>query len=248
MIAGAGLSEPATAVLPVTAAQGRYCTALLPTGWSIVAENPTGAAFGADVSRHDGAAIASYFIVGVPAFMRTDPTYGRWYRTPAAAAHAMLSKWGTQPVQCGPASVPAPELTMMQCRTATYVGIALYQVFSQPDGGYVLVMRTAGAVGSVWAADAEVVSAVARSLRCNVPFVPRSVDWTSKAQGSDRGSSKRDSQYSRWLGMEHYHDQRTGENFWVSPSTDYRENGPQGPGYYVGRGGDLRKLEPGRSD
>jgi hypothetical protein len=48
--------------------------------------------------------------------------------------------------------------------------------------------------------------------------------------------------------MEHYHDPRTGENYWVSPATDYRENGPQGPGYYVGVGGEQRKLQSGRSD
>jgi len=35
-----------------------------------------------------------YFIIGVAALMRTDPTYGRWYRSPATAAHALLSRWG----------------------------------------------------------------------------------------------------------------------------------------------------------
>jgi hypothetical protein len=48
--------------------------------------------------------------------------------------------------------------------------------------------------------------------------------------------------------MEHYHDARTGENYWVSPGSDYRQTGPQGPGYYVSVGGEQRKLEAGRSD
>jgi len=246
LVALAGASH---AAVPARAVQGKYCSALLPPGWSIAAENPAGSAFGADVSRDDGAAVASYYLVGVPAQMRSSATYQRWYRDPHTAALALLSKWGTQPIRCSQPGSPAPDLAMMQCQTAQYLGLALYQAFPLSDGGYVLVMRTVGMVGSLWATDAEIISAVARSIRCNVPFTPRAIDWTSGPKGSDRRSAKRDSQYSRWLGMEHYHDPRTGENYWVSPSTDYRQNGPQGGGYYVDRPGEPpRKLEPGRSD
>jgi hypothetical protein len=56
-----------------------------------------------------------------------------------------------------------------------------------------------------------------------------------------------DSEYSPWLGMEHYHDAKTGQNYWVSPTRDWDETGPQGPGYYTKIGNDTRKLEPGLS-
>jgi hypothetical protein len=54
-------------------------------------------------------------------------------------------------------------------------------------------------------------------------------------------------EYSPWLGMEHYHDATTGENYWVSPSRDWNETGPQGPGYYTKVGNGIRKLESGLS-
>jgi len=84
-----------------------------------------------------------------------------------------------------------------------------------------------------------------------VPLRPSTADFTTglSSSGSRRpAADEGDSEYSPWLGMEHYHDPRTGENYWVSPATDYRENGPQGPGYYVGVGGEQRKLQSGRSD
>lgn len=244
--AGAGLAE---AALPATATQGKHCTILLPPGWSIAGENSVGPFLGADVVRNDGGALASYFLGGVTAAMRTDPTYGRWYRDPVTAVYATLSQLGTQQVRCGP---PAPQpqgLSLMECQTPSHRGLALFQSFPTKDGGFVLVIRTAGTVPSRWATDIEVASAVARSFRCVFQLRLPAIDWTSGPRpGSSRPRRKGDSEYSPWLGMEHYEDPRTGENFWVSPSTDWHENGPRGPGYYAKRGGELHKLEPGRSD
>lgn len=40
--------------------QGRLCKAVGPPDWSFTSENPAGTAFGADIQRADGQAIASY--------------------------------------------------------------------------------------------------------------------------------------------------------------------------------------------
>lgn len=250
VIALAGFSAAAQP-LQVQLQRGKHCTALAPAGWSFTGENPAGAAFGADIFRGDGTAGASYYIAGVPAEMRASPFYSRWYATPHQAVLATLTQMGTVPVQCGAPTTPTSGLHLMQCRTPQHVGLALYQVFPMAGDGFVLVIRTAATTPGQWAREGELASAVARSIRCNVPLRPSTADFTTGLSGpkkSRKGEEGGDSEYSRWLGMEHYHDERTGQNYWVSPSRDWNQNGPQGPGYYVNIGGDLRKLEPGRSN
>jgi hypothetical protein len=230
---------------------GRLCKALAPAGWSFTGENPSGSAFGADMQRADGRVIASYYIVGVPGDMRTSATYGRWYATPQQAALATLSQLGTVAVQCGPPSEPAPGLSLVQCRTPQYQGLALYQAFPMQGNGFVLVMRTAGAVPALWQREAAQAAAVSRSIRCNVPLRPSSFDYTSgprETPKSRRGKAGADSDYSRWSGMENVHDPATGQNYWAEAGRDWRDNGPKGPGYYANINGEQRLLAPGRSD
>jgi hypothetical protein len=244
-------SMAAQAAMPVQLVRGQYCTALAPQGWSFTGENPAGSAFGADIWRGDGAAGASYFIVGIPAAMRSSPWYGRWYATPHQAVLATLSQMGTIPLQCNTPRTPATGMQLMQCQTPQHVGLALYQVFPMAGNGFLLVIRTAATVPGQWARGGEVASAVARSIRCNVPLRPSTADFTSGLSGagkSRRDKAEGDSEYSRWLGMEHYHDERTGQNYWVSPSRDWNATGPEGPGYYTHSSGELRKLAPGRSN
>lgn len=229
---------------------GRLCNALAPADWSFTGENAAGSAFGADMQRADGQAIASYFIVGVSGEMRSSPVYGRWYATPQQGALATLSQLGTVAVQCGAPAAPAPGLSLMQCRTPRYVGLAMYQTFPMAGNGYVLVIRTAGTVPGLWQRDAAAVSAVSRSIRCNIPLRPSAFDYTTGLGESGRRRSKAGdgSDYSRWTGMESAHDPSTGENYWVEAGRDWRENGPRGPGYYARINGEDRLLSLGRSD
>lgn len=229
---------------------GRLCRALAPSDWSFTGENPAGSAFGADIQRADGQAIASYYLVGVPPEMRTSPVYGRWYATPHQAAMATLTQLGTRAVQCGAPSSPAPGLSLMHCRTSQLVGLALYQSFPMPNNGFVLVMRTAATAPAVWQRDGALVSAVSRSIHCNVPFRPSSFDYTTGRpdSGKSRRGKEGDSDYSRWSGMENVHDPATGQNYWAEAGRDWRENGPRGPGYYANVNGEERLLAPGRSD
>lgn len=241
----------AAAPFAVHMRSARHCQALAPASWSFTGENAAGSAFGADLQRADGHALASYFIVGVAGEMRTSATYGRWYATPHQAAMATLTQMGRVAVQCGAPSTPAAGLTLMQCRTPQHVGLALYQTFPMQGNGYVLVMRTAGATPSVWQREAPVVSAVSRSIRCNVPLRPSSFDYTTGL--GESGKSRRlkagdGSDYSRWSGMENVHDPSTGQNYWVEAGRDWRESGPKGPGYYADVNGELRLLSAGRSD
>jgi hypothetical protein len=78
-----------------------------------------------------------------------------------------------------------------------------------------------------------------------------SFDYTTGLSGSGksrRGKEGGDSQYSRWLGMEHAHDPATGQNYWAESARDWRENGPRGPGFYANVNGEDRLLVPGRSN
>jgi hypothetical protein len=247
----AAFSVAAQGPVSVQARSGRLCNALAPPDWSFTGENPAGSAFGADMQRADGKVVASYFIVGISGEMRASPTYGRWYATPQQAAMASLSQLGTVPVQCGAPSSPAPGLSLMQCRTAQHVGLVLYQAFPMQGNGFVLVMRTAGAVPALWPRDGAQAAAVARSIRCNVPLRPSSFDYTSgpgtpgKAR---RGKEEGNSDYSRWSGMENVHDPATGQNYWAEAGRDWRANGPKGPGYYTNVNGEERLLAAGRSN
>jgi hypothetical protein len=229
--------------------RGQYCAVAAPHGWAITGEQATRTAFGADFRRNDGGAYASYFVVGVAAEMRQSAWYGRYYATPEAGVMATLSKMGTEQVQCSTPVGLASGVRQMQCRTAALSGLVAYQVQPMPNGGYVLTIRTAATPHGQWPRFGAEASAVAGALRCNVPFLPSPPDPPSAGgSGKAKGKGERDSQYSRWLGREHYHDPKTGENYWVEPGRDWVQNGRDGPGYYVGSGNELRKLEPGRSD
>jgi hypothetical protein len=247
----AAFAAAAQAPLEVQVQRGRHCTAVAPQGWAFTGESPAGSAFGADIFRADRAAGASYFIVGVPGEMRTSPTYARWYATPHQGVMSTLTQLGSVPVQCSPPSTPTPGLSLMQCRTPQYVGLALYQVFPVAANGYVLAIRTAATLPGRWEREGMLASAVSRSIRCNVPLKPSSFDYTtglSESGKTRRGAKGGDSQYSRWLGMEHVHDPATGRNYWAESGRDWRDNGPRGPGFYANVNGEERLLAPGRSD
>lgn len=235
----------AAAPVQVELQRGKHCTALAPPGWSFTGENPAGSAFGADIVRAGGAALASYSVVGVPAEMRASPYYSRWYATPQQAVMATLTRMGTTPVQCSAPSAPAPGLQLMECRTPQHVGLAAYQVFPMAGNGFVVVIRTAGTVPSLWARDGERASAVARSIRCNVPLRPATFDYTSGLSDSGKPRKKEgDYKYERWTGVTHVNDPTTGKNYEVTPGDYDASRG----GYFAIVNGERRRLEPGRSN
>ena len=230
--------------------RGRFCAAAAPEGWKVAAENPAGTSFGADLMRSDGAAVASYLIFGVPPQMRSSAHYQQWYATPERAVMAQVTQFGSRPMSCNrPAELVAGSGYLgMACQSPTLKGLVAYKVFGAGDGGYVVLMRTAGAPPAAWNRYGAEATTVARSVECQVPLLPRrsEPDMPPPKKGK-KGREEGDSEYSPWLGMENYHDAKTGQNYWVSPSSDWNETGSQGPGYYTRSGNDIRKLEPGLS-
>lgn len=235
---GAGLANAQTL-------QGNYCRVNAPPGWAITGEMPTRSSFGADLRRHDGSAIASYFLVGVSAEMRHSPWYGRFYATPELGVMATLTKMGTEPVQCGAPVAMGANMRVMQCRTPQFSGDVAYQVQPFGGGGYLLAIRTAGAPHALWSRYRSEAGAVAVALRCTPPFLPSPPEPSSGSGGGGKGGGDK-SRYNPRNGIEEYCDTKTGQNHDVDPSKHWDPIGPQGPGPYVKYGNEKRLLTPGR--
>ncbi len=234
----------ARAPVKVQPFRGQYCSSMGPAGWAVIAENPQRSAFGADLASSDGMAFAGYSIF--PAGTLAPPGF----ETPGRAVAATLSSFGTVQVRFSNARQIAPNIYMIEYQSPTNHGVAFYQVVPAGSGGYMIVMRTAGTGvgGDVWEKRAAEAMAVARSLRCQVPFVPPAADppgLNSKPSSNSRESDESDTLYNTWLEREYYHNSETGENYWVSPSENYSQTGPDGPGYYATYGNSLIKLTPG---
>ncbi|HSP68945.1 MAG TPA: hypothetical protein VLN48_14555 [Bryobacteraceae bacterium] len=82
---------------------------------------------------------------------------------------------------------------------------------------------------------------VALSIRCNVQL--RASPDSPRPPPSD--DDKQESTYNRELGTEYAHNPATGEIYWMNHAGDWKETGPQGPGYYIRSGNEWKKLEPG---
>ena len=144
----------------------------------MAAENPTGSAFGADLTRSGGAAVASYLIFGVPAQLPSSPYYQQWYVTPERAVIAHLTQFGSKPMSCDrPAELFAGSGYMgMACQSEALKGLVAYKVFGMADSGYVVLVRTAGSLHAMWSRDGVEATAVARSVQCQVPFAAEPVE------------------------------------------------------------------------
>ncbi|MFO1352524.1 MAG: hypothetical protein U1F68_18355 [Gammaproteobacteria bacterium] len=171
--ASAGLGQTS-----VSAITGRYCRAAAPAGWIVVAENPAGVAFGADLARADGKAGAGYMVLGVPYDMRVSPYYQQWYATPEQAIMANLTQFGSIPVSCNPPQELAAGsgYKVASCQSPTLKSTVIYTVSEAGDGGYTVVMRIASTPQNAWDEYGKEAIAVARSLQCQVPLLPSRAD------------------------------------------------------------------------
>jgi hypothetical protein len=231
----------------LTQVRGNRCHALGPQGWRVFNERNEGD--GVDFVSPDATLGAGYLIVGIPSMML--PTYGG---SPESAARIIVQNFGQLPAQFSPTQRDPTGFNIMRWQNQQGVGLALWYTFPlQGDPrGFVLVMRTGIVTTQGDPHRLREAVAVATSIRCTVALrpPPPAADTGRATQGrkKPRSDDEAASEYNAQLGMEYVHDKTTGENYWVSPSTDYRQNGPAGPGYYKQVGNDLRKLSPGRSD
>lgn len=224
--------------------RGQYCASVGPPGWAVIDENPQRSSFGADLASGDRLAFAAYSIF--PAGSIAPPGS----ETPSSAVANTLTAFGTVQVRFGRHRQLAPNIFLLEYVSATNHGVAFYQVIPAGGDGYMIVMRMAGTGTSPgqWEKRGAEAMAVARSMVCQVPMVPAGPDppgLNAKTNsGSDNGEDA-DTLYNTWLEREYYHNPQNGENYWVSPSENYSQTGPDGPGYYATYGGNLIKLAPG---
>jgi hypothetical protein len=174
------------------------------------------------------------------------------FETPGRAVASVLTAFGTVPVKFRTRQQVGPNIFLQEYQSATNHGVAFYQVIPAPGVGYMIVMRMAGTGNApgLWEKRASEAFAVARSLRCQVPSVPAAADppeLNAKKKSGANDGEETDTLYNTWLEREYYHNPQTGENYWVSPSENYSNTGPDGPGYYATFGNSLIKLDPGYS-
>jgi hypothetical protein len=227
---------------PVVPFHGPYCASMGPRGWAVTSENPQSFAFGADFLSSDGKAGAGFSVFPSGAM---NPTPGS--SSADAAVAATLSSMGMRKITFGTKHQLAQNIYPVSFRLPESEGIAYYQVIPVP-GGAMVTRRTATTLTGLWAARGAEAGGVARSLHCNVPSIPNRSDPPSLNAKPKRGAEgDGDSEYNVWLEKEYYHNPQTGQNYWVSPSSDWEQNGPEGPGYYSRNGNDVIKLQQGYS-
>jgi hypothetical protein len=172
------------------------------------------------------------------------------FETPDRAVAATLTSFGTISVRFSNQRQVAPNVFLLEYLSPTNHGAAFYQVIPAGADGAMIVMRTAGTGTGpgMWEKRGPEAMAVARSLRCQVPYVPPAPDppgLNARSHSRTNNDEESDTLYNTWLEREYYHNPETGENYWVSPSEDYSKFGPDGPGYYAPYGNSLIKLAPG---
>lgn len=233
--------------IPLGQVRGNRCTALGPQGWRVFNERNEGD--GVDFLSPDATLGAGYLIVGIPSTMLS--TYGG---SPESAVKFILQSFGQVPSQFSPNQRDRTGFNVIRWQNQQATGLTLWYTFPlQGDQrGFVLVMRTGMVAPQGDQQRLREAVAVSTSIRCTVALrPPPPADYTGRPTGSrkkPRSDDEAASEYNAQLGMEYVHDRKTGENYWVRPSTDYRQSGPEGPGYYKQVGNDIRKLSPGRSD
>ena len=236
--------EAHTAPVKVQPFRGQYCASVGPPGWTVLDENPQRAGFGADLASSDGMAFAGYMVFPSGAMA------GPGMETPGRAVAASLSAFGTISVRFSNQRQVAPNVFLFEYQSATNHGVAFYQVIPAGADGAMIVMRMGGTstAPGLWEKRSAEAMAVARSLRCQVPTVPAAPDppgLNSKPESARSEGEEADTLYNTWLEMEYYHNPETGENYWVNPSENYFQTGPNGAGYYATHGNSIIKLAPG---
>ncbi len=236
--------------MPITAAQQTHmvqqgpCRAALPQGWQL---NPGPNGQTADVFGPEGA-YAGWGIAGINPAMQAN--YGAIYGPPETHIGGMLQLILHQPVQLGPAQ-NIGYYTVHQFNAGAQQGVALYHVYPAPMGQY--ISSDYFAYGPLQnpqlIAEAE---AIMTSLQCTSSLRPPADGYATyeppksggarKSSGSPESDSLKD--YNSILGTQYAHDS-AGNNYLLDRTSQWRDTGPDGAGYYKGSGVNMEKLTPG---
>jgi hypothetical protein len=260
LVAGAACAAAArltaqSSGIPLAVKQTEHCSAFAPNDWNLTS-NPQASA--ADAYSGDHSLYAGWGGFAVNRAMQQ--YYGDLYGDPEASIRTILTmivKAMGDASGVGYSSGPQPFLgyfTLRRVESAQYAGVVFYRIYpGVTPQQYVESVYMALSNKTKGSAGVGVAAGVAVSLRCQTQLVP--VRWDPPASSSGKrsprtgcgtGGSLRG--YNKELGTQYAHSPSTGQNFLFDPSSDWKENGPQGPGYYRTVGNSTEKLELGRDD
>lgn len=241
------------------------CTAEAPVDWTMQAPDRSDRA---DIFSPDGSMYAGYGIVPVnttlqgfayaypppmddPDLYSDDPStvaqgYGRIIVGEIGGANDLITQDVVQAM---------PGYLLAVVGGSTHAGVIFFRETGYPGDGvnysYALPMYFAFTKLDRWESHGALVARVSASIRCTTQLQPPDDYFTVEAADAGPGDDPNGDEagYNPQLGTEPVNDPTTGENYLVDPSVNWSETGPDGPGYYVQKGGgDYQKLEPGRVD
>ena len=228
--------------MPGTPQRQGNCSAMLPPGWGFVSVGQYGDT--ADVAGAGGRAHAAWGIRGVNTAMRA--YYGDMFGPPEAATLATASAVVQAPARyAGAPATVAGYFIARPFEAGNVVGTTLFHAYDGPaPGQYVLSSFIAwvdrGAVSLLPTAQA-----VMASIHCQTQLRPVEMS-TPTARPTSRRSSESDAlkDYNVQLGTQWAHSS-TGRSYLLDRATQWNDNGPDGPGYYIKSGNSYEKLTPG---
>ncbi len=250
----AGAAPPPGGGIPVVVKQTPHCSAYAPSDWT-VSSNPQASAL--DLQSADGTMYAGWGVTAINRAMQRyyGPMYGDPETSVRTLAGMIVGKLFSDPGGVQFTSAGAPFLnyfTIRHIASARTQGIVFYHIYpgASPQF-YTESIYVAITDVSVTRAPRSIAPGVAVSIRCAtqlIPSQPADVSRTGK-KGRPRpgcGGEPNLRGYNQQLGTQYAHT-ASGDNF-LYDIADYRNTGPDGPGYYKMLGNSLTKLEPGRSD
>jgi hypothetical protein len=249
----------------LTTLSSASCTAEGPADWSMTAPDKSDRA---DVLSPDGTRYAGY---GIQAINTTLQGFASAYPAPLNDPALYSDDPGTAATAYGQIIVAAiggagdlvveevfqtsADYLLLSVAGSTHRGGIFFRASGYPGDGYnysyALPMYFAFTTHEQWDGQGLLTARVAASIRCATQFQPPddyfTVEAGDPAAGGDPNGT--DDGYNPQLGTEYANDPNTGDNYLVDPSVNWSQTGPDGPGYYVEKGGgDYQKLEPGRID
>jgi hypothetical protein len=253
-IAPAGAAPRPSSGVAVVVKQTPHCSAYAPSDWS-VSSNPQASAL--DLQSGDGTMYAGW---GVTAINRAqEHFYGPMYGDPATSmrtlAGMIVAKLFADSGGVEYTTAPEPFLNYFMIRriaSARTRGVVFYHIYpGATPQFYTESVYFAIVDASVPRARHIIAPGVAVSIRCATQLIPsQAPDAARSGKKGPRpgcGGEPNLRSYNMQLGTQSAHT-ASGDNFLFDRSTDWRDTGPDGPGYYKMLGNSLTKLEPGRSD
>lgn len=255
----------ASGALKVTRASVGNCTVLRPETWSLPSVGEGSKSL--DLTNPDKSMYAGY---GIQAVNTSVAAFAKAYPPPlndpnlysskpelVAKAYAKIiiaTLGGDSHLSYTSMNTTAGDYALRSLASSTHQGVVFYHRTGFPGDGYnyayALPLYFAFTPSSRWAEDGPFVTRLAASIQCHATFVPRASAGPESNLPKDKpaDAEEKDAGYNSQLGTEYVHNAETGENYLVSPSENWSENGPNGAGYYVPKGNDYVQLQAGRSD